>query len=211
MGYADSVSGSETAQHWDDVYRTKSVTEVSWFQTEPVMSLRLIDDLRPVPRTLIDVGAGASVLADRLVERGGVEVTVLDVSEEALGVVRDRLGARAADVRFLCADIRTWSPDRQCDAWHDRAVFHFLTDPADRDAYVSVVERAVAPHGVVVIGSFALDGPERCSGLPTARYDAAGLAEAFAGSFVLERSEREVHHTPGGADQAFTWAVLRRR
>jgi len=202
---------AEAEQHWDDVYRTRSTDEVSWFQSDPVMSMRLVGDLRPEPRSLIDVGAGASLLVDRLIERGGIEVTVLDVSDEALAVVRARLADRAAEVEFVCADLRLWTPRRQWDVWHDRAVFHFLVDPAERGAYETTVERAVAPGGAVVIGCFATDGPEQCSGLPTARHDAGDLAEVFAASFVLEHSEREVHHTPGGAEQPFTWVVLRRR
>ena len=197
--------------HWGEVFRTKDVTAVSWYQADPVMSLRLLSEVVPRPRSVIDVGAGASVLVDALLDADFEDLTVLDVSDRALTVVRDRLADRAQQVAFVVADLLTWMPERQWDAWHDRAVFHFLVDPHDRAAYVTTASGAVGPGGVVVVGSFALDGPDRCSGLATARYDAASLADQFGEDFRLERAEREVHHTPGGADQAFTWAVLRRR
>jgi SAM-dependent methyltransferase len=137
-------------------------------------------------------------------------VTALDVSDEALAVVRRRLAGSAGGVRFLVADVVTWEPHRTWEAWHDRAVFHFLVDPDERAAYAATAARAVAPGGVVVLGTFALDGPERCSGLPTARYDAAGLPAALGDAFRLERAEHEVHTTPSGTRQPFTWVVLRR-
>jgi hypothetical protein len=133
-----------------------------------------------------------------------------DVSEEALAALRRRL-PDAPDVRCVVADVTTWEPDRTWEAWHDRAVFHFLVDPADRSAYAATAARAVAPGGIAVLGTFAPDGPERCSGLPTARYDADALAAELGDRFQLERSEREEHVTPSGAVQPFTWVVLRRR
>jgi SAM-dependent methyltransferase len=181
--------------------------------------------------SMIDVGAGASVLVDALIDGAHarasaldtpaldtpapntpvLDITLLDVSQAALDVVRRRLIGRDRGVTYLVADIVGWNPPRQWDAWHDRAVFHFLVDAAHRAAYVDAASRAVAPGGVLVIGAFALDGPQQCSGLPTARYDADGLAAAFDRDFTLEHAEREVHRTPGGSDQAFTWVVLRRR
>jgi SAM-dependent methyltransferase len=199
---------------------------VSWYQADPTVSLRLLTSLRPRPASVTDVGAGASVLVDALIDEANtraadpdatgtdvalLDVTLLDVSESALDVVRRRLAGRDRGVTYLVADIVRWNPQRQWDAWHDRAVFHFLVDAAQRAAYVDTASRAVAPGGALVIGAFALDGPQQCSGLPTARYDADGLAAAFGHAFTLEHAEREVHRTPGGADQAFTWVVLRRR
>lgn len=196
-----------TSEHWNAVYGTKSAHEVSWFQADPATPLRLLAAHAPVPASVVDVGTGASLLADRLMDGGWRDVTVLDVSEEALAVVRGRLGGR---VTAVVADVLRWSPERTFDAWHDRAVFHFLVDPADRDRYVAVAQAAVARDGVLVVGTFAADGPEQCSGLPTARYDAEELAALFRG-FVLEHAEREEHVTPWGATQPFTWVVLRRR
>jgi SAM-dependent methyltransferase len=220
-----------SADHWSEVYQTKPAHQVSWYQADPTVSLRLLTSLRPRPASVIDVGAGASVLVDALIDEANtraadpdatepdvtesdvtlLDVTLLDVSQSALDVVRRRLAGRDRGVTYLVADIVHWSPQRQWDAWHDRAVFHFLVDAAQRAAYVDTASRAVAPGGALVIGAFALDGPQQCSGLPTARYDADGLAAAFGHAFTLEHAEREVHRTPGGADQAFTWVVLRRR
>jgi ubiquinone/menaquinone biosynthesis C-methylase UbiE len=170
----------------------------------------LLTSASPPGGSVIDVGAGASTLADTLVDSGWTDVTVLDVSRTALAVVRERLGERQRSVSFVVADVLSWQPGRTFDAWHDRAVFHFLIRPDQREKYVATASRAVRPGGVLVLGTFAADGPTQCSGLPTARYDADALAAAFAPGFTLEHSEREEHVTPGGAVQPFTWVVLRR-
>jgi SAM-dependent methyltransferase len=194
------------AAHWDAVYAGKPTDEVSWYQREPAVSLRLLSECAPAPAEVLDVGAGASTLADRLVD-GGWDVTLLDVSAEALAVVRARLADRAA---YVVADLLTWTPDRAYRAWHDRAVFHFLTDPADQERYVGLAAHTVTAGGVVVLGTFAEDGPESCSGLPTARWSAERLAARFAPAFAAVHAEREEHVTPWGAAQPFTWVVLRR-
>nr|WP_277602239.1 class I SAM-dependent methyltransferase [Nocardioides sp. KC13] len=155
---------------------------------------------------VIDVGAGASNLADVLVS-AGYDVTVLDISSNALAQVRERLGRQAA---YVLADVLSWTPAASYDVWHDRAVFHFLTDPDDQARYVDLAATAVGTGGGLVMGTFAPAGPESCSGLPTARHDAGSLARLFAESFTLEHSETEEHVTPWGAVQPFTWAVLRR-
>ncbi|MCC5947322.1 MAG: class I SAM-dependent methyltransferase [Nitriliruptoraceae bacterium] len=204
------ASTDATASHWDEVYATKDPAEVSWFQRTPAMSHRLVAELEPPPSSLIDVGAGASVFVDELLDADTVEVAVLDVAARALDVVRDRLGERADAVEFITADVRGFAPARTYDVWHDRAVFHFLTDPADQQRYVEVAARAVTPGGAAVIGSFAPDGPTQCSGLETLRLHPDDLAERFAPWFHLARAEREVHRTPWDAEQAFTWVVLRR-
>jgi len=196
--------------HWSQAYRSKDADQVSWFQADPVMSMRLLTAVVPRPASVIDVGAGASVLVDRLLDARFPDVTVLDVSDLALTIVRQRLAEHHEQVSFIVADLLHWTPPRQWDSWHDRAVFHFLTDERDRTRYVEVATRAVATGGTAVIGSFGLDGPEQCSGLDTARYDAESLTEQFGEAFALERSEQEVHRTPSGAQQAFTWVVLRR-
>jgi SAM-dependent methyltransferase len=203
-------NSSASAQHWDRVYRTKADTEVSWYQADPVTSTRLLRGVAPRPSSVIDVGAGESLLVDALLDAGVADLTVLDVSEVSLAVVRDRLADRGEQVTFVVADVLSWEPERQWDAWHDRAVFHFLVDSQTRATYVATAARAVTAGGVAVIGCFALDGPHQCSGLATARYDADGIAQQFGDAFRLERVEREVHRTPGGADQPFTWVVLRR-
>ena len=193
-------------QHWDGVYVSKDHTDVSWYQATPATSVRLVTSA-VAEGSVVDVGAGASTLADELVERG-YEVTVLDVAATVIAAVRDRLGDRA---RYVVTDLLAWRPDATYDVWHDRAVFHFLTEPRDQAAYVSLAAATVRPGGALVLGTFAPDGPTMCSGLPTARHDGGSLASLFAGGFELLSSEREDHLTPWGSMQPFTWVVLERR
>jgi len=201
-----TVVTSENAQHWDEVVRTKEADQFSWYQDDPRMSLRLIEHS---PGSVIDVGAGTSSLVDHLLADGRADVTVLDVSEEALDLTRRRLGPAADEVSFEVADIVTWKPDRTYDVWHDRALFHFLTESSQRDHYVDLVSDAVATNGIVVLGTFAQDGPTHCSGLPTARYSPGDLAGVFSDHFGLEHHVREKHRTPVQVTQPFTWVVLR--
>jgi 2-polyprenyl-3-methyl-5-hydroxy-6-metoxy-1,4-benzoquinol methylase len=198
--------------HWETIYRTKDVHEVSWFQAEARRSFDLIARICPDRAApIIDVGAGASVLVDNLLAAGYVDVTVLDVSEAALEISRDRLGADSAKVKWMRADVRRTQLDEGAYAlWHDRAVFHFLTDAADRAAYVEQVRHAVKPGGYVLVATFAEDGPEYCSGLPVVRYSAEGLHSEFGADFRLVRSEHEDHHTPAGAEQSFLYCLCRR-
>jgi 2-polyprenyl-3-methyl-5-hydroxy-6-metoxy-1,4-benzoquinol methylase len=197
--------------HWDAAY-ARGPEAVSWFQEQAAVSLRLIDGLGLAAEApVIDVGGGASPLAGALLDRGLRDITVLDISAHALSAARDRLGPRAAAVTWLQADLRTFTPARRYALWHDRAVLHFLTDPEDRRGYARCVADAVAPGGHAILATFALDGPERCSGLAVQRYDAAGLAALLGDRFDLVADEREQHRTPGGATQRFTWIVARRR
>lgn len=207
------------AAHWDEVYRTKAADQVSWYQPAADASLRLVttspvtagnDDEYGGHRSVIDVGAGASALVDGLLDAGYRDVTALDVSQEALAVTRRRLGDRADRVSFVVSDLLAWRPDRSYHTWHDRAVLHFLTTPADRTGYVRLAADAVPPGGVVILAGFAPDGPTHCSGLPTAQRSAEQLADEFADHFTLEHTETETHRTPSGVEQAFTWVRLRR-
>ncbi|MFN8037709.1 MAG: class I SAM-dependent methyltransferase [Acidimicrobiales bacterium] len=204
------VVASAARVHWDEVWTARAIDEVSWFRAEPTTSLRMIDEAGVrAGAAVVDVGGGASTLPVELLDRG-LDVTVLDISSAALDVARRALGDAAGAVQWVVDDVTTWTPTQQHDLWHDRAVFHFLVDPADQDRYVEVASAAVRPGGAVVLGTFAPDGPSACSGLPVARHDAADLARRFAPTFVLEAQEREVHRTPAGVEQAFTWVVLRR-
>jgi SAM-dependent methyltransferase len=192
------------------VYGRSAITEVSWFQTDPARSLELIAAAGvDLDDPVIDVGGGASTLADRLLDHGYGDLTVLDVAAPALAAAQARLDDRARLVRWVVADVLEWTPPTTYALWHDRAVFHFLTDRAGRDRYRAVLARAIAPGGHVVIGTFAADGPVTCSGLPTARYDAAALAAEFPG-YQVDRTAREEHHTPSGSVQPFTWLLLTR-
>jgi SAM-dependent methyltransferase len=202
---------SERQAHWDQVWSTKAADAVSWFQAEAEPSLGVIASLGlPPDAPILDVGGGASRLVDALIERGFADVTVLDISDAALAVARERLGARAGPVHWEAVDITGWTPPRRYLVWHDRAVFHFLTEPEQRAGYRRALEHGLAPGGHAIVATFAADGPERCSGLPVQRYDAAALAAEIGPGFRLVRDWRQVHHTPGGAAQAFQWCVFER-
>jgi SAM-dependent methyltransferase len=197
--------------HWETVYTTKGENEVSWFQESPEASLELIDLAHPTPAsTIVDIGGGASRLVDRLIARGLNHVTVLDLSEAALEAAKARLGERASRVRWIVADVTKWEPTELYDIWHDRAAFHFLTDPADRAAYVACMKRTVKPGGHVIIGTFAIDGPEKCSGLPVNRYDATSLARELGEGLVLVDARRHDHSTPWKSAQRFQFCIFRR-
>ena len=200
-------------EHWRDVYRTKPADTVSWYRPRLDMSLRLLEEAGLGPQSrVIDVGGGASTLVDDLLARGVSQVTVLDLADEALDIARQRLGDRGSRVQWLAADVtRADLPEAAYDLWHDRAVLHFLVDPEAAAAYVAQVRRCLAPGGHAVIGGFAPGGPERCSGLVVARRSPEDLAALFGPDFTLVAEAKEDHHTPSGATQAFTWAVLRRR
>lgn len=197
--------------HWENVYTTKDERAVSWFQERPDISLDLIRATGvDASASIIDIGGGASRLVDALIGEGFKNVTVLDLSEKAIATSKARLNAKGAPAQWVVADITTWEPSQTYDVWHDRAALHFLTDPKDRAAYAERVLRAVRPGGHVIIGTFALDGPERCSGLPVIRHDSASLGKILGPSFELVESKRHDHHTPAGAIQRFQFSRFRR-
>ena len=197
-------------QHWTQVYEEKDVTGVSWYQPEPAPSLRALDRFGPQPSSsFIDVGGGASTLVDALLDRGWQDITVLDIAASALEAAKARLGRSAERVTWEVADITEWHPIRRYDVWHDRAVFHFLIQPEQRGAYRKALAAGLAPGGLVIIATFALDGPERCSGLPVERYDADKLAAELGPSVRLIEAWRDEHVTPAGAKQSFNWCAFR--
>ena len=198
-------------KHWKKVYAGKSEDEVSWFQERPDTSLGLIARSgvgRDAP--VIDIGGGASRLADRLFEAGYTDLTVLDLAEPALARSRARLGEKARAVHWIVADITAWKPARRWRLWHDRAMLHFLTEAKDRAAYRKVLLEALEPGGTAIMATFALDGPERCSGLPVVRYSGVTLAAELGGEFRLLETVSEEHRTPGGAIQRFQFSRLQR-
>ena len=197
--------------HWEGVYTQKAPETVSWYQPRAAMSLRLIEQAGVGPGDqIIDVGGGASVLVENLLEAGHRELTVLDLSGAALARTRSRLGGRAAAVSWLEADVTAADlPAAGYDLWHDRAVFHFLVEPGDREAYLRTLRQALRPGGHVIIATFAEDGPERCSGLPVRRYGPQQLQAELGEDFELLASEREEHVTPGGAVQRFQYSLFR--
>ena len=198
--------------HWEQVYTTKAPTQMSWHQEHLYLSLQLIQRTG-MPRTghLIDVGGGSSTLVDDLLAAGFQSITVLDISATALQFVRERLGTRANTVHWTEADITQAAfPHHFFDVWHDRAVFHFLTQPTDRQRYIDRVRDAVRPGGHVIVASFALDGPQRCSGLDVMRYSPDSLHHEFGQGFALIDSATEIHHTPFGTEQKFMYCFCRR-
>ena len=206
------MATGERQAHWDHVYASKAEEEVSWFETSPAMSLELIH-ATAVPRDapVIDIGGGASRLVDTLLDEGYSAVTVLDLSEQALAKARARLGGRAASVRWIAADVTRWLPVAGFQVWHDRAAFHFLTAPEDRAAYVERVLAALRPDGHLIIGTFALDGPERCSGLPVERYDAVSLGQVLGAAFAWVETRLHEHVTPMGRVQRFQFSRFLRK
>lgn len=199
--------------HWQGVWQQRTPTEVSWYQPNPDRSLREIMLTGVPPRTaaLIDVGGGASTLVDRLLEMAWENVAVADIADEALVRAQERLGAEAARVRWVVGDVRDADLGGPYDVWHDRAVFHFLTRPVDRTAYVQNLERHLAPKGHVILATFAPDGPTMCSGLPVARHDGASMAQVLGDGFRLASETREVHVTPDGTEQPFVYARFWKR
>ncbi|MFC3070493.1 class I SAM-dependent methyltransferase [Phenylobacterium soli] len=200
-----------TKAHWESVYRSKAMDEVSWYRPHLDVSLRLIERAAPdLGSAIIDVGGGESTLVDDLVARGYRDLTVLDISPAALDVAQARLGAAATSVHWIAGDItQTELAAARYDVWHDRAVFHFLTDEGQRAAYVRQVARAVRPGGHVIVGTFGPRGPEKCSGLDVVRYDPAGLHGQFGPKFRLLESLTELHETPWGTTQEFMYCFCR--
>lgn len=199
-------------QHWEKVYDTKASDNVSWFQEHASQSLELIHSTGlGKDAAVIDVGGGASVLVDELMEEGYKDLTVLDLSSSALEVAKQRLGNDANSIHWMVGDITNIElSQNRYDIWHDRAVFHFLTDPADRQAYVEQVLHAVRPKGHVIIATFAEDGPEKCSGLPVVRYRPETLHAEFGEAFHLVKHDKELHHTPFGTEQQFIYCYCRK-
>lgn len=199
---------ADRQQHWESVYRSRAADQVGWFQPHALSSLRLIEESAGTGASIIDVGGGASVLVDDLLDAGYRNLTVLDLAEPALAASRARLGARAASVHWIAADItRAELPTAQYDVWHDRAVFHFLTDPADRARYVGQVLKSVKPGGHVIVATFGPGGPLQCSGLDVVRYAPAALHAEFGAPFRLLRHETEIHLTPAGHQQEFVYCA----
>jgi trans-aconitate methyltransferase len=201
----------QAAAHWDAAYAQGDSTR-SWFEEHPDMSLRMLDSAGlTAADAVIDVGGGASPLTGALLDRGFRDLTVLDISAAGMQYARERLGPRADQVHWLTADVLSWHPPRRYQAWHDRAVYHFLTTEEHRQQYLRTLDTATIPGAVAVFGFFAPDGPQYCSGLPVARYSPAQLARQAGAKWLLISQDREEHITPAGTIQPFTWIALRRQ
>jgi hypothetical protein len=196
-------------EHWAHVYISKAPNSVSWYQADPALSLEMIARSASPPARVIDVGGGASYLVDRLLEKG-YRPAVLDIAVEPLDAVKNRLGSAATHVEWLVADVTKFNPSDKWDVWHDRAVFHFLTDGQDRDRYRQSLLRATEIGSSVIVATFGPDGPDRCSGLPTVRYAPEDLHREMGSAFELVETTMENHPTPGGSIQPFVYCRFRR-
>jgi ubiquinone/menaquinone biosynthesis C-methylase UbiE len=201
-----------TKQHWEKIYQEKDpTTDVSWYQARPALSMELIRTAQLAEnQSLIDVGGGASVLVDWLVDSGFSDLTVLDISVTALAYARTRLGSKASQVSWVEADITRYKPTRSFELWHDRAVFHFLTRLVDRARYRHALRRGLLVGGHVILATFAKDGPPQCSGLRVLRYDADSLCYELGPEFELIAHRRETHTTPWQSEQQFQWSLLKK-
>ncbi len=207
----DNTATHQRVAHWEKVHHEKAPASVSWFQEAPTVSLDLIDALHlPHNASIIDIGAGISRLVDHLLVKRFETVTLVDISARALEVTKSRLGPQGVGVKWLIGDVLTTDLGGPYDLWHDRAVFHFLTDSDDRVHYRTQLARSTRVGSYVCIATFAEDGPEKCSGLPVQRYSLNQLASVFAPSLQLVASEHEAHRTPGGATQQFVYAMFQR-
>ena len=196
-------------RHWESVWLRHPATEMSWFEADPAPSLELVRRYATDHACrIIDVGGGASRLVDRLLDAGFEDVTVLDIAPAALSQARERLGTDASKVRWIVGDIRRATFSDTFDLWHDRAVFHFLTDRADRREYVATMSEAMRSDGRTIVATFAEDGPPSCSGLPVARYSAGSLSQEVAPEFAPLDFVDVVHTTPGGHEQPFVYGVF---
>jgi trans-aconitate methyltransferase len=206
------MSGFARRDHWETVYSSKTFTDVSWFQPRPERSLQLVERTA-VSRNdaIIDVGGGASTLVDHLLDDGFTDITVLDIAGKSLEQAQERLGERAGDVNWVVSDVTAFRPSRTWQLWHDRAALHFLIDEQDRARYVEVLQKALAPHGHVVLAMFGPDGPLKCSGLEIRRYSIDMVEELLGPDFDLQSHVLENHMTPMGSNQQFLYSCWTRR
>jgi trans-aconitate methyltransferase len=206
------MTTSDRQTHWQTVYQTKDERQFSWSQQQPEPSLSLIEEFADGPQaSIIDIGGGASRLVDGLRRRGYQAITVLDLSQAALGAAKLRLGPDAAQVQWIAVDVTQWQAPAAYDIWHDRAAFHFLVEAADREAYLERLRSGVKGGGHAIIATFAPDGPQKCSGLAVRRYDPTSLSKVIGSAFELVDHREHRHTTPWGAVQPFQFSVLRRQ
>jgi len=213
VNYDEELRGVELDRkaHWEKVYREKAADSVSWFQSNPDVSLSLIKSCHlDIDDSLIDVGGGSSVLIDSLINLGHQNLSVLDISSAALSNSQERLGSLADRVNWLVEDVTNFQAPQKYSLWHDRAVFHFLTDKADREKYIEALKASLSENGYLILASFAIGGPEKCSGLPIVQYDEEKIMNELGAEFELVESKNEVHLTPWESEQSFKYFRLKR-
>ena len=199
-------------EHWENIYANKQMNEVSWFQQEPTTSLALIqENTQSKDDAIIDIGGGDGFLVDNLLELGYTNITVLDISANAINKVKERLGINADKVKWIISDITEFIPTEQYDIWHDRAVFHFLTQQKDIEYYKVLANENISANGYFILATFADDGPERCSGLQVCKYSEKDMENSFSTGFRMKESFKYKHLTPFGTIQNFTFSVFRKQ
>jgi 2-polyprenyl-3-methyl-5-hydroxy-6-metoxy-1,4-benzoquinol methylase len=204
-----SMDNFDRRRHWETIYRTKKLNEVSWYQPVPTTSLALIEEACIArDAKIIDVGGGDSFLADYLLEKGYMDISVLDISEAALERAKARLGENAASVKWIVSDVTAFSPEEKYDIWHDRAAFHFLTSEPEIRQYVNVVERSIKTGGTLIIGTFSEQGPKKCSGIDIKQYTAESLVNTFKEQFTIRQSILVDHSTPFETVQNFLFCTF---
>lgn len=204
------MSTKHIQKHWDNIYTKNSPQDVSWFQKKPAMSLNIIQRISNYKAKIIDVGGGASVLADFLLKLGYSNIAVLDISDTVILHAKKRLADKAARIEWYVKDITDFVPSHRYDIWHDRAVFHFLTDKKSRDLYVKSLKDALPPGGYAIIATFAKDGPKKCSGLAIVQYDSLSIQHELGDDFILLENQSEMHLTPKGSEQHFIYFLFQR-
>ncbi|WP_029037400.1 class I SAM-dependent methyltransferase [Salinimicrobium xinjiangense] len=203
---------NENQQHWDKVYSEKPPTEVSWYEPMPEISLNLIDECKPAKdASIIDIGGGDSFLAEFLVSKGYEDVTVVDISQNAIERAKERMCEKADQVTWIVADAAEFKPDKKFDLWHDRAAFHFLTDKVQQENYLNTLFEAVKPGGFVIMSTFSDKGPETCSGLKVQRYSVGEMQKLFEEEFNVLSGKTVDHTTPSGDTQNFTVCSFQRK
>jgi ubiquinone/menaquinone biosynthesis C-methylase UbiE len=206
------MENTDRKNHWENIYQTKQLTEVSWFQPTPETSLNFFKELN-IAKTakIIDMGGGDSFLADHLLELGYSDITVLDISEKALERAQKRLGEKAGLIKWIVADAAHFQPTEQYDFWHDRAAFHFLTAQTDIDNYISTVQKSISPNGYLVMGTFSENGPKKCSGIEIKQYSEKSMSALFTEGFELINSFTTDHNTPFNTVQNFIFCCFKKR
>lgn len=205
------MNKDKTKLHWENIYTEKLAEEVSWYQQEPTVSLEFIEHLSDKNAQIIDIGGGVSLLIDHLLQAGYANLALLDISGKAIADVKKRLSTQASKVEWFEQDITEFSPPHSYDIWHDRAVFHFLTDKQARQLYVKALKNAVKPGAHIIIAAFAKDGPKQCSDLDIVQYDRFAIQHELGDEFILLNSQEETHITPAGKEQRFIYFVFQRQ
>ena len=198
-------------EHWDEVYATKKVTEVSWYEPMPEVSLKCIADCElPKDAAVIDVGGGDSFLAEFLIGKGFTDITVLDISQNAIERAKKRLVEKADEINWIVADVVSFTSQKKFKLWHDRAAFHFLTTDVEVQQYVQTIKDSVAPGGFVILGTFSENGPDKCSGLPIRKYSIGQMQKLFSEGFISMSCKNVDHETPSGKRQNFTFCTFKK-